>query len=283
MHKFKQKEVQFAIISNIKVCDKMDLILTPGKKIILGFALGIFIVVFSFGFLLGNKYGEAIPVLNQRLVPIYSVARDDNLVSITLDGTWGADYTEDILAILRENDIKITFFFAGYWLEKYPEIVKKIASEGHEIGNHSYTHPHFNQLSNEEIEKELESTSDLIEDLIGKRPRFFRPPFGEYNNNVIKTINDLDYQIIQWSIDSLDWMEPGVDKILERVLKAESGDIILMHNNAPETPEALKTIIPDLKKRGYKIVPLSELVYSGNYFIESHSGRQVGQKNRGEN
>lgn len=75
---------------------------------------------------MGNKYGEAIPVLNQRLVPIYKVARDDKLISITLDGTWGANYTEEILQILRENNVKITFFFAGYWLEKYPELVRKL-------------------------------------------------------------------------------------------------------------------------------------------------------------
>ena len=231
---------------------------------------------------MGNKYGEAIPVLNQRLVPIYKVARDDKRIAITLDGTWGADYTEEILQILRENDVKITFFFAGYWLEKYPDILKKIAAEGHEIGNHSYTHPHFNQLSKEKIKEELESTSDLIEKLIGKRPVYFRPPFGEYNNNVIKTVTELGYQVIQWSIDSLDWMEPGVDKIVERVLQAESGDIILMHNNAPETSAALRRIIPIFKERGYEIVPLSELVYKDNYYIESHSGRQVSHGYRGE-
>jgi len=253
----------------------MDFIITPGKKIIFCIILSIIIVIFSFGFLLGNKYGEVIPVLNKRLVPIYQVARDDKLLSITLDGTWGADYTDNILEILRENDVKITFFFAGYWLEKYPEMVKKIASEGHEIENHSYTHPHFNQLSNQEIEKEINSTTELIENLIGKRPRFFRPPFGEYNNNVIEKITEMGYQVIQWSIDSHDWKEPGVDHIVKQILNADSGDIILMHNNAPETPEALKTVLPLLEEKGYKIVPLSELVFKDNYFIESHSGKQV--------
>lgn len=259
----------------------MKLILTPGKNFILFFSLVVILVFFTLGFLMGNKYGEAIPVLNQRLVPIYKVARDDKLIAITLDGTWGANYTEEILQILQEHNVKITFFFAGYWLEKYPDLVRKIAAEGHEIGNHSYTHPHFNQLSKEKIREELESTSDLIEKLIGKRPVFFRPPFGEYNNNVIRAANELGYQVIQWSIDSLDWMEPGVDKIVQRVLQAESGDIILMHNNAPETPAALRQLIPLFRERGYKIVPLSELVYKDNYYIEPHSGRQVSQESRG--
>lgn len=261
----------------------LKLILTPGKKVILSIGVTMLIMIFSFGFLLGNKYGEAIPVLNQKLVPIYKVARADNKIAITLDGTWGADYTDKILRILRDNDIKITFFFAGYWLEKYPDIVKKIAAEGHEIENHSLTHPHFNSLSEKEIIKELDSTSDLIENLIGKRPRFFRPPFGEYNNRVIAISNQAGYQVVQWSIDSHDWMEPGVDYIVNRVMKnAGSGDIILMHNNAPDTPEALKAIIKKLKEKDLEIVPLSKLIYRDNYYIESHSGRQISNLNRGD-
>lgn len=261
--------------------DIMKFILTPGKKYFIVFSIFFLFFIFLSGFLLGNKYGEVIPVLNQRLVPIYEVARDDKMISITLDGTWGANYTEEILQILKENNVKITFFFAGYWLEKYPELVKKIALDGHEIGNHTYTHPHCNSLSRKELEKELESTSDLIEKLIGKRPQFFRPPFGEYNNRVIRTCNDLGYQVIQWSLDSLDWQEPGVDYIIKRISdNVKSGDIILMHNNAPDTPAALKSLLPSLKKRGFKIVPLSKLVYKDNYYIESHSGRQVSHGNR---
>lgn len=254
----------------------MRFILTPSKKYIILITTVLLIIIFSFGFLMGNKYGEVIPVLNRRLVPIYKVDRDDNKISITLDGTWGANYTEEILEILDENDVKITFFFAGYWLEKYPELVKKIAAEGHEIGNHSYTHPHCNSLSREELTKELEKTTDLIEKLIGKRTSLFRPPFGEYNNRVIETATGLGYKVIQWSLDSLDWQEPGTDYIVKRILnKVNSGDIILMHNNAPDTPGALRILIPELKKRGYEIVQLSKLIYHDNYYIESHSGLQV--------
>lgn len=258
----------------------MKWILTPSKKYILGSIIILLVIIFASGFMLGNKYGESIPVLNQRLVPIYKVDRLDNKIAITLDGTWGADYTEEILNILDENNIDITFFFAGYWLKKYPDLVKKIAVEGHEIGNHSYTHPHFNSLNTEKMTAELEKTSDLIEDIIGKRPDLFRPPFGEYNNRVIRISNALGYQVVQWSIDSLDWMEPGVDAIVNRIMKdVNPGDIILMHNNAPDTPEALRRIIPQLQKKGLKIVPLSELIYKDNYYIESHSGLQ---RKRGE-
>ncbi|MFW5981391.1 MAG: polysaccharide deacetylase family protein, partial [bacterium] len=199
----------------------MNLIFSPGKRskrIILVFTGLLLVFMFSFGFLLGNRFGEAIPVINQKLVPIYSVDRDDNKISLTLDGTWGADKTDEILSILREENIKLSFFFAGYWLERYPDVVKKIAAEGHHIENHTFTHPHCNSLSKERLTEELESTSDLIEKLTGKRPRYFRPPFGEYNNNVIQTSNQLGYQVIQWSIDSHDWMEPGVDYIVDRIL-----------------------------------------------------------------
>ncbi|MFW6029523.1 MAG: polysaccharide deacetylase family protein [Halanaerobiales bacterium] len=258
----------------------MKFIYTPVKKIILTIFLVSFIFIFSFGIFIGNKYGESIPVLNQKkLVPIYSVNRDDKLVAITLDGTWGAEKTDQILEILREEEVKISFFFAGYWLEKYPDVVKKIAAEGHEIENHTFTHPHCKSLSKDKLIDELESTSDLVEKLIGKRPKYFRPPFGEYNNNVIKTSNDLGYQVIQWTIDSHDWMEPGVDYIVDRVMSnVKSGDIILMHNNAPDTPEALGKIIPELKEKGFKIVPLSKMVYKDNYYVETYTGRQIKTK-----
>ncbi|MFW6270820.1 MAG: polysaccharide deacetylase family protein [Bacillota bacterium] len=261
----------------------MNWIVIWGKKLFLVILLVIILLSFGSGFFMGNKYGKVVPVLNNRLVPIYRVDRNDKKIAITLDGTWGAEYTEEILDILDEYNLKITFFFAGYWLEKYPELVKEIARRGHEIGNHTYTHPHCNDLSRSQLEKELEDTSQLIEDLTGKRPRFFRPPFGEYNNRVIETAEELGYQVIQWSLDSLDWQEPGSNYIFERILeKVSSGDIILMHNNAPDTPEALKKLIPKLNKQNYEIVPLSELVYKNNYSIQSHNGLQVKNQNRGE-
>ncbi|HLV09869.1 MAG TPA: polysaccharide deacetylase family protein, partial [Halanaerobiales bacterium] len=163
----------------------MSWVISPDKKSILGIFLILTLFIFAGGFYFGNKYGEVIPVFNQRLVPVYKVARDDNNISITLDGTWGAERTEQILEVLNKYDLKITFFFAGYWLEKYPDLVKKIVAEGHEIGNHTFTHPHCNSLNREQIINELQKTNELIKELSGKEARFFRPPFGEYNNQLI--------------------------------------------------------------------------------------------------
>ncbi|MFW5976322.1 MAG: polysaccharide deacetylase family protein [Bacillota bacterium] len=261
----------------------MKRVIVWGKKIILVSILLVVLISFSSGFLIGNKYGEVIPVLNQRLVPIYKVDRADNKIAITLDGTWGAEYTEEILDIFDEYDVKITFFFAGYWLEKYPELVKEISRRGHEIGNHTYTHPHCNDLSREQLKKELEDTSELIEKLTGNRPRFFRPPFGEYNNKVLETARNEGYQVVQWSLDSLDWQEPGSDYIVDRILnKVSSGDIILMHNNAPDTPEALRVLLSELQNQNYEIVPLSDLIYENNYQIQSHNGLQIRPEGRGD-
>ncbi|MFW5787552.1 MAG: polysaccharide deacetylase family protein [Bacillota bacterium] len=251
------------------------------RKKVLVFVMMIFFVVGSFvsGYFLGSKSRQSLPataVTGQKLVPIYWVDRSDQKISLTFDGTWGADYTEQLLDILAKHEIKVTFFFAGYWLEEYPELAKKIAQNGHEIGNHTYTHPHCSNLSQKDLIKELQDTQKLIRELTGQKPRFFRPPFGDYNNSVIRTAHQLDYQVVQWSLDSLDWKEPGADFIVQRILdNTESGEIILMHNNAPHTPEALETIIPQLINKGFEIVPLGELVYQNDYQIQPHNGLQI--------
>ena len=241
----------------------------------------LLLVVFSLSFfLIGlfiDDYDEPSleKVTTDRLLPIYKVDRADKKVSITIDGMWGAEYTQEILSILENNDVNITFFFGGNWLEEYPEYVKEIAAKGHEIGNHSYSHPHMNNLSREEIIKELKQTEELIKDLTGRKWNLFRPPFGEYNNLLIMTCNELDYYPIQWSIDSLDWKDVSTDFIYQRVLdNIGPGEIVLMHNNAKNTPDALRKLIPRLKQMDYEIVPLSDLIYKNNYYIEQHSGIQ---------
>jgi peptidoglycan/xylan/chitin deacetylase (PgdA/CDA1 family) len=161
-------------------------------------------------------------------------------------------------------------------------MAKKIVEHGHEIGNHTYSHPHLNSLNKVEIKEELIRNQELIENLLGEQPKLFRPPFGEYSNKVINVAKELGFQTIQWSIDSLDWKEPGANTIVSRISKKVGpGDIILMHNNGVHTADALEVLIPKLKDKGYKIVKLSELVYSDNYYIESHSGVQK-RHNRAE-
>ncbi|HOB08101.1 MAG: polysaccharide deacetylase family protein [Limnochordia bacterium] len=209
--------------------------------------------------------------VSNRLVPIYAVDTPAKKIAVSFDATWGTDLTEEILAILREHEVKTTFFLAGYWVDKYPHYVIRIAEEGHEIGNHSYSHPHMNSLAFDAVVNELERNHAMIRELTGQDPFLFRPPFGEYNNTVIKAADSLGYYTIQWSIDSLDWKNTTADQIYQRVIsQAQPGAIVLFHNAAKETPRALRRILPELIAQGYEIVPVSELIYRENYYIDSN-------------
>ena len=211
---------------------------------------------------------------NSRELPVYCVETPEKKIAISFDAAWGANYTEDLLAILKKYDVKTTFFLVGFWVDKYPEMVKRIDEEGHEIGNHSSKHPHMSQLSKEQIVEELTKTSSKIEAITNKKVALFRPPFGDYNNRLVTTSRELGLQVIQWDVDSLDYKDYGADAIVKRVLsKVKNGSIVLFHNNATYTKDALPVILENLQKEGYKIVPISELVYKENYYID-HTGMQ---------
>lgn len=245
------------------------------KPIILPLLLFLFsLFIYLTGFFTAHYFKNE-EVSTKRRVPIYAVETQEKRVAITLDGVWGADLTPELLDTFSTYDLTITFFFGGYWLEEYPDVALAIHEAGHEIGNHTMTHPHLSKLEAKQIEEELLATEELIMEITGTKPCFFRPPFGDYSNSVIEVAEDLGYQTIQWSIDSLDWRDPGPDFIVRRIKdQITPGDIILMHNNAPDTPEALKILIPHLIEEGYQLVPLSELVLKENYYIEPHSGLQ---------
>jgi polysaccharide deacetylase family sporulation protein PdaB len=228
-------------------------------------------------FVLSGLYNQVSGVFNsgKREVPIYAVDMKEKKLAISFDAAWGADCTPTLLKILKENNIKTTFFLTGIWVKEYPEMVKAIADAGHELGNHSLTHPHCNTLSEEEFIKELKDNEEMIYKLTKKRTRLFRPPFGEYDNNNIKAARKNGYEVIQWSVDSLDWQELGTEAVVDRILKnAHPGAIMLFHNNAKYTPEALPIILKKLKEDGYKIVPVSDLLIKGDYYVERHSGIQ---------
>lgn len=213
----------------------------------------------------------------ERKLPIYCVDTDEKKVAISFDAAWGADDTDELLRILKENDVKTTFFMCGYWVNDYPEEVKKIAADGHDLGNHSATHPHMSQLTKEQIKGELTNAHNDVKNLTGVDMQLFRPPFGEYDNNVIEVAQELGYYTIQWDIDSLDWKEFGVENEINQVLNHKhlgNGSIILFHNDAKYTPQALDRIIKGLKEKGYEIVPISELILKDNYEM-NHEGRQM--------
>lgn len=208
-------------------------------------------------------------------LPIYCVDSKDKCVALSFDAAWGNEDTPQLIEIFKKYNIHVTFFVVGDWVDKYPESVKQLSDAGHEVMNHSNKHPHMPQLSIENMTGEINACNDKIEKITKKRPILFRPPYGDYDNNLIDTISALNMYCIQWDVDSLDWKDYTADKISERVLsKVQPGSICLFHNAAKHTPEALPTIIEKLLSDGYKIVPISQLIMKNDYTI-NHEGRQI--------
>ena len=229
------------------------------------------------GLSLGAHYTGAYAVWygnTPRLLPIYSVEREDKAISISFDCAWGVEYTDKILNALRVSDVKATWFMVEFWTEKYPEYVKKIDAAGHEIGTHSATHSYMSKQNAEEIRLELKTSSQAITDVTGKEVELFRPPYGDYDDELIKTASEEGVYTIQWDVDSLDWRDLSATDIAMRVINgAKSGSIILMHNNGLHTAEAVPIIIETLKNKGFTFVPIGELIYRENYTVDV-TGRQ---------
>lgn len=206
----------------------------------------------------------------QKELPVYSVSREDKKIALTIDAAWADDKTEFILETLDKYNIKATFFLCGFWAEKYPDIVKRIDAEGHQIGNHTATHPHMNKLSSQQILDELKKYDDILESIIGKRSTLFRAPYGEYNDNVITTVRNAGYEVIQWDIDTVDWREErSAETILNSVLpKLKSGSIILSHNNGFKIEQYLPTLIETALGQGYEFVTIGELLLDGPTIID---------------
>ena len=188
--------------------------------------------------------GDITTAAAKRELPVYNVDTEEKVLSISFDAAWGSAHTEKILDILDAYDVRTTFFLVGFWAEKYPELVQEIVLRGHEIGNHSATHPHMSQLSEAQIREELRKTSDLVEHITGKPTTLFRPPYGEYNDAVVRISREEGYECVQWNVDSLDWKNRGADDMIRQCTKnTQPGDIVLFHNDSQYILDALPTIL----------------------------------------
>jgi polysaccharide deacetylase family sporulation protein PdaB len=216
---------------------------------------------------------------DSRKIPIYSVETNEKKASITFDCAWGADDIPQILEILRNENVKASFFIVGQWAEKYPDMVKSIAADGHDIANHSYSHLRMGALDRSRIISEISNCGRKLEELTGRKVDLFRPPYGDYSNNVVSAAKDLGYYTIQWSVDSLDWKpELSGEEIVERVTgRIEPGSIILFHNDTRQTAKVLPDIISAIKKKGYSFVPVSNLIIREDYDID-YTGKQLKRK-----
>lgn len=217
------------------------------------------------------------PVINDltNSKPIYAIDTNEKKIALTFDAAWGDQYTQEILNILAQYDIKCTFFVVGFWIEKYPEQVKAIELAGHEIGNHSNSHKHMTKLSNEQIMIDLDIAWNKINTLAPQAAvKLFRFPFGDYDGRTTNILQEIGYMPIQWDVDSLDWKNYGSEDIINRVVsKAKTGSIVLFHNNADYTTKALPVIIEKLLNKGYELVKVSDIILDEPWTID-HMGKQ---------
>jgi len=213
--------------------------------------------------------------IQDKNIPIYSVDTQEKKVSITFDVNWGNDNTIEILDILDKYNVKATFFIIGNWAEDFPELTKEIYKRGHEIGNHSDTHPDFTQVSKDRIIKEISVADAKIMKITGQGTKLFRCPSGSYNDNALNAVKSAGYYCIQWDVDSIDWKAEGADKEYERVMKkVNPGSIMLFHSDAKFTPYNLPRIIENLKSEGYSFVKVGDLIYKEKYKINLE-GKQI--------
>lgn len=163
----------------------------------------------------------------------------------------------------------------GNWVDKYPEAVKKIYEAGHEIGSHSNTHPHVNDLSSEKNLEEIKLSVSKIEKITGQKTNLYRTPYGEYNDVVIQTAQENGYYAIQWNLDTLDYKGLTGEEMWNRIKdKLDNGSIILSHNGTEHTADSLDMLIKNIKAQGFKVTTVSNLIYKDNYTI-NNNGTQI--------
>lgn len=244
--------------------------LQENRKLLGGVAL---LVVVTVIFTLVNSPKIVGVSATTRKLPVYCVQREDKCVSLTFDAAWGNEDTQQLIDTFEKYGVKATFFVVGDWVEKYPESVRALHDAGHEVMNHSDDHAHFSKLSAQQIVENVGACNDKIESVTGVRPTLFRCPYGEYDDHVVQSLTDMGMYTIQWDVDSLDWKDLSASEILGRVKKGvQPGSIVLFHNAAKHTPEALSGVIEYLLAEGYEIVPVSELLLEGEYEMD-HTGR----------
>ncbi len=209
-------------------------------------------------------------------LPIYCVDTDKPVIALTFDSAWGDEDLNDILSILKKHNAPATFFVTGEWAKKYPDAIRSIDQQGHELANHGNSHKHMPQISKEEMIKEIQDCHNIVYELTGKNMTSFRAPYSDWNDDVVATAHELGYSAINQSVDSLDWKDYGVESIIQTVCEhknLENGSIILLHNGATYTKDALDVMLTKLEEQGYSFVTISDLIYTSNYSLD-HTGKQ---------
>ncbi|MGG3451057.1 polysaccharide deacetylase family protein [Domibacillus aminovorans] len=192
--------------------------------------------------------------------PIYRGNLEKPMVALLINVAWGNEYIPKILKTLNDHQAKATFFFDGSWVKKNPDLAKMIREEGHEIGNHAYSHPDLNQRSQEETMDELKKTNDVIEGTLGIKPKWFAPPSGSFNQVTVNVADQLGMKTILWTVDTVDWKKPSTSEMVSRVVsKVENGSMVLMHPTKP-VAEGLNTMITEIQAKGHQLGTVSDLM-----------------------
>lgn len=191
--------------------------------------------------------------------PIYKGNPQKPMVSFLVNVAWGNEYLPQILKVMKEHDVKSTFFLDGSWVKKNPQLAKMIVEEGHEIGNHAYSHPDMRQLSNARIREELVKTNEVIYATLAIVPKYFAPPSGSFRQDVVDIAAQLNMNTIMWSVDTVDWKNPDPQTMVQNVLsKVHRGAMILMHPTS-SAASGMDDLIKGVKAKGYQIGTVSEL------------------------
>lgn len=224
--------------------------------------LGVILVLLLGSMLLLSLEGikKLAPVTSSNNDPLYQVNTTKPLAALAINVAWGEEYIPDLLQALKEAETTATFFMVGDWAEQFPDITAAIAADNHELGNHSWSHPYPTQIESEELAEEISKTEKLIQELTGQKCSLFAPPYGEWDKEVVLTAAKLGYRTVMWTIDTIDWQQPGVDTIVRRVLdNLVPGSIILMHPT-DQTVKALPQILSGAKEKGFKFITVSQLI-----------------------
>ncbi len=210
------------------------------------------------------QYQLVVPAAGNQLLPYYYGTRGKNQVALTFNVDWGQEFIPSLLQIMKGENVKATFFVTGDWSSKFPDLLKIMADDGHEIGNHGYSHRHPVHLNNQQLAELINKNEDLIFNITGKRTALFAPPYGEVDDRIARVADNLGYKTIMWSADTIDWQRPSPQIIVQRAVnKVDDGGIILMHPTRP-TVQALPEIINKLQNRGFEIVTVSRLIGDEN-------------------
>ena len=190
--------------------------------------------------------------------PIYRAHPDKPVASFLINVAWGNEYIPPMLMVLKKHNVKATFFLEGKWAKNNPELVKMISEAGHEIGNHSYSHPDMKTLSAEQTRQQISETNKIIKALTGESSSLFAPPSGAFRDETVNIAHELGLYTIMWSVDTIDWQRPPSSVLIERVMsKVHKGAFILMHPTKPSA-ESLEELIVQIKKRNFHIKTVSD-------------------------